>query len=177
MIKFLALWHKTHRMLKPLLFISLISLNGFAQISNYPERTGDISFDERLDKKDFRLCYEKYVFQYFNNSEGLTYEGEKWAILQAFSEKYKPEGMSKESGFVRIRFIVNCKGETDRFRILASDENLQEKVFDKAITDQLLQISKELKGWKPKKFNGVLYDYYQYLIFKIENGQIKEILP
>ncbi len=164
-------------MLKLLLFILLISLNGFAQISNYPERTGDIAFDERLDKKGFSLCYEKYVFQYFNNSEGLAYEGEKRAILQAFSEKYKPESTSKESGFVRIRFIVNCKGETDRFRILASDENLQEKVFDKKITDQLLQISKELKGWKPKKFNELFYDYYQYLIFKIENGQIKEILP
>ena len=62
------------------------------------------------------------------------------------------------------------------------DEKYQEKVFDKLITNQLLLISKSLKGWIPKNFtsktNEVFnYDYYQYLIFKIKDGQITEILP
>lgn len=164
-------------MLKQIIFISLISFSGYSQTSNYAKMTGDIQFDAQLDKKDFTLCNDKYILQYFNNSEGLTYEGEKLAIEQASSEKYKSEGLKKESGFIRIRFVVNCKGETDRFRILASDENFQEKLFDDKITNQILQISKELNGWKPKKYQNVLYDYYQYLIFKIEKGQIIEILP
>ena len=62
------------------------------------------------------------------------------------------------------------------------DENYQEKVFDQSITNQLLEITKNLKGWIPKNFtsktNEVFsYDYYQYLIFKMKDGQISEILP
>ena len=164
-------------MLKQIILICLISFYSFAQTSNYAKMTGDIQFDEQLDKKDFKLYNEKYIFQYFNDSEGLSYEGEKLAIEQVFFERYKAVVLEKESGFIRIRFVVNCKGETDRFRILASDESFQERIFDNKITEQILQITKELKGWKPKKYQGMLCDYYQYLIFKIDNGQIKEILP
>jgi hypothetical protein len=57
------------------------------------------------------------------------------------------------------------------------NENYEEKVFDKSITEQLMSISKYLKGWKGKKYREKEIDYYQYLIFKIENGQLKEILP
>ena len=57
------------------------------------------------------------------------------------------------------------------------NENYEEKVFDKSITDKLLSIAKNLKGWKGKRIREKEIDYYQYLIFKIENGQLKEILP
>ncbi len=73
--------------------------------------------------------------------------------------------------------MVNCQGETDRFRLISADENYNEKTFAKSITDQLLDIAKSLNGWKVKKMKEKDIDYYQYLIFKIENGQLKEILP
>jgi hypothetical protein len=57
------------------------------------------------------------------------------------------------------------------------DENYNEKVFAKSITEQLMRITKNLIGWQGKKYNEKEIDYYQYLIFKIENGQLKEILP
>ncbi|MGL4629975.1 MAG: hypothetical protein ACRCVT_02120 [Leadbetterella sp.] len=79
---------------------------------------------------------------------------------------------------IRIRFIVNYKGQTDRFRLIAMDENYKEKVFASSITEQLVKITKSLKGWGLMKYDSThTFDYYQYLIFKMENGQIKEILP
>jgi hypothetical protein len=138
---------------------------------------GNINFDEKTDRKDFILCDENQIYQYFNNSGGVEFDGEKIAIEKMFEEKYHPENTKKESGLVRIRFVVNCKGETDRFRILGMDENYQEKKFDDTILNQLLTITKNLKSWKPKTYNNTPIDYYQYLIFKIKDGKINEILP
>lgn len=148
--------------------------------TEYPPRhIGDIEFDEKLDDPDFKLCNEQKAYQYFNIGQGLLFKGEQIALEKEFLEKYNSDIAKKESGFLRIRFIVNCKGETGRFRILGADENYKENEFDKSITSQLLQITKELKNWQwlfdQEKQEG--WDYYQYLIFKIENGQIVKILP
>jgi hypothetical protein len=172
------------KLLIPLLFLSFTA---FCQeqkynISHYPRSIGNIEFDSNLDKKDFQLCRPNYDAQYYYWTKDANYEGDKILIENEFKEKYISDNVNKQSGLIRIRFIVNCKGETDRFRVIGMDENYQEKAFDKSITDQLLQISKSLKGWMPKNFtsktNEVFsYDYYQYLIFKIKDGQITEILP
>jgi hypothetical protein len=171
------------KLLIPLIFLSLPSFCQEEQssVSKYPASTGDIDFDPYLDKKDFQLCGKGYGYQYFNDGKGVLYEGEKKAIEQSFKTRYKSQNALKQTGLIRIRFIVNCKGETDRFRLIGMDEKYQEKTFDKSITEQLLMIAKEFKGWKPKTFqfkNEVLaYDFYQYLIFKIKDGEITEILP
>jgi hypothetical protein len=165
--------------LKFLLFIPLIS---FGQEKNetkseYPNYVGDIEFNSETDNKDFEICNSKHIYQYFNIGDGLMYEGEKLSIEKEFAEKYKSEIIKNETGLIRINFVVNCKGKTDRFRLISMGENYEEKVFVKSITEQLMGITKNLKGWKGKKYKEREIDYYQYLIFKIENGQLKEILP
>ena len=169
-------------MSKILLFFTLIPLISFSQDKNikksiYPNYVGDIEFNSEIDNKDFEICFEKHIFQYFNTSDGMEYEGEKSAIEMVFMNNYKSEKIDNESGLIRINFVVNCKGKTDRFRLISMDENYKEKIFLKSITNQLLIITKNLNGWKAKKYQEKNIDYYQYLIFKIENGQLKEILP
>lgn len=167
------------------LFCFLFCFVSCAQEANsiknkYPPRhIGDIEFDPKTDNPDFELCNPEYVYQYIGIGQGRLYKGEFIALEKEFREKYNSENVKKESGLIRIRFVVNCKGETDRFRVLGSDENYQEKEFDKSITNQLLEITKKLTGWvglyNPKTEKGA--DYYQYLIFKIKDGKILKILP
>ncbi|MDH6309347.1 hypothetical protein M2451_002767 [Dysgonomonas sp. PFB1-18] len=171
-------------MYKLLIFILLIPLNSlFGQDgkeiqSKYPKYVGDIEFDEKTDRKDFELNLEKRIYQYFNHFDnGLEYEGEKLAIEKEFAAKYKPEKIENETGLIRINFVVNYKGETDRFRLIAMDENYNEKVFPQSVTSQLMDITKGLKGWKIQRSKDAEVDYYQYLIFKIQDGQLIEILP
>jgi len=147
------------------------------EISKYPKSVGDIIFDSEIDNKDFYLCNENEIIQYHNDSQALEYEGEKAALVEIFKNQYVVPENSLENGLIRIRFVVNCKGETDRFRVIAMDQHYNEKKFDRLIMDQLISITKSLNGWIPKKHRGKDADYYQYLIFKIRNGQITEILP
>ncbi len=159
-------------------FDTLASEEVSVRESKYPRWVDDIEFDPKVDDAAFKVCYgDNHIIQYFNNSRGVEYEGEKTAIDQAFQDGYDESKAAKESGLIRVRFIVNCEGKTGRFRILAMDEAYNEKAFDASITGQLLEITKSLTGWKPKVERGSKVDYYQYLIFKIQNGAIVKILP
>ncbi len=146
--------------------------------NEYLRWVDDIAFDPELDDSTFVLCNgEQKVFQYFNDSKGMLYEGGKPAIDSAFAKNYSPENSWSDSGLVRIRFIVNCKGEADRYRLLTADFNYKLKAMDERITDQLMQITKSLEGWETMYLRDQPVDYYQYLLFKIKDGQIINILP
>ena len=163
--------------MKKLLAIILFSPSFFLAQKDTWDYIGNISFDEKTDRKDFILCDENHVYQYFNDSEGYLYDGEKLAIEEEFQKKYNQTIVKKENAWVRIRFIVNCFGRTDRFRLLTANYNYEPIEIDKNITSQLLEITKNLSGWIPKKIKEQKIDYYQYLIFKIKGGKIDEILP
>jgi len=171
---------------KSLAFTSLLSFIISCQTEKKTESkqtylrfVGDIQGDSDLDKPEFNTCNgDERVFQYFNTGEGFRYKGEKTTLVSKIQKLYKPlQNLPNQSGYIRIRFIVNCKGEAGRFRVLASDFNYQEKEFDKAIIDQLLSIIERLDGWEIMTKSDKTLDYYLYLIFKIDNGHIIEILP
>ena len=136
----------------------------------YPRWIGDIK-KNNSDNPNFELCNgENNVKQYFNNSQGLEYYGGKTKILKEFNNNFVPSTKQNQNGIIRIRFIVNCKGEIGMFRIIEADNNYKEFKFDNKIT-------KTLNDWIPKEIRNKEIDYYQYLIFKITNGNINEILP
>jgi hypothetical protein len=167
--------------MKRLIYISLIL--GFVACSNeetpskYLRWVGDSTFDAEVDDPDFKLCHsESRVKQYFHLAEGLQYVGEKSALVKQIRDQYEAV-KNKQSGYIRIRFIVNCNGETGRFRVIQANEQYQEQAFDESITNQLLAIVKSLDGWDTQKGKENPEDYYQYLVFKMKNGEIIEIMP
>jgi hypothetical protein len=144
----------------------------------YLRWVGDIEQDIAIDRKDFKLCNgDEKVIQYFNTAQGFRYKGEKTKLFKTFQKNFIATHEESQNGLIRIRFIVNCKGETGRFRILESDFNYAKFHFKDNIKNQLLEITKKLDGWELLKIKNQVNDYYQYLIFKIEKGQLIEILP
>jgi hypothetical protein len=166
---------------KGLIFFSLLIIVTGCYLDNsnskYLRWVGDSEQIPEIDTFNFKICTNEYaVKQYFHFDKGLQYEGGKSYLTNYFMKQYVPVE-ENQSGWIRIRFIVNCKGETGRFRIIESDENYQERKFDSRITNQLLKITQSLDGWKIQSIKDNPKDYYQYLIFKIHNGNIIEIMP
>ena len=152
--------------------------NETGQKKEYLRWVGDIEQNNEIDESGFKICNgDENILQYFNLGEGAVYSGEKSRIINHFSSEYKPVTGKNETGWIRIRFVVNCEGEAGRFRILQSDENYQEKDFDEEIVSQLLNITKEIENWEVLERDEFAIDYYMYLIFKIKDGRILEILP
>lgn len=158
-----------------LLFI--VSCSSNENSHNYLRWVGDSAFKEQLDSTNFQLCNgDKNASQYFHFQEGMQYVGEKISLINHFFDQYKSVDVD-QSGWIRIRFVVNCKGETGRFRVICSDQEYTPQVFDPKITDQLLTLTKSLNGWVIQRHDQTPKDYYQYLIFKIDNGKLIEIMP
>jgi hypothetical protein len=144
----------------------------------YSRWVGDIEKNDKLDDPDFKTCNgEDEILQYFNLGKGPVYFGEKSTILNIFKSKFKPLTGKNQNGLVRIRFVVNCEGKAGRFRILQSDYNYEAISFHKKIITQIVDITKAIDTWKILNRNEVPVDYYFYLIFKISDGKIIEILP
>lgn len=144
----------------------------------YLRWVGDIEKDTLTDNPNFEICNgDDQILQYFNLGKGPVYVGEKSKILEIFKARYNHLTNKKQSGLIRIRFVVNCKGKADRFRVIQSNYNYKETQFDQEIVTQIKEITKGIENWEILLKNEVPVDYYMYLIFKITNGQIIEILP
>lgn len=141
---------------------------------------GDIPFDASVDDPDFEVCDEIQTRQYYGRRAKYTsagYRGEKKALVAVFYEKYEHPVSDEENGYVTIRFLVNCKGQSGRFRVQEMDFDYQPKKFDPQIVEKLLTIVRELDGWIPVEREGKKYDFYQYLSFRLERGRIVKIMP
>ena len=142
----------------------------------YPVQVGDIAADSTLDAPDFQVCMTSAIPQYYSLKSG--YEGEKPAIDQYFRQYFrKQKDWSNEDGYLTIRFIVNCKGKTGRFRVQEMDTAYQPKKFSVSLREHLLQLTRQMDGWLPGRYENQDMDYYQYLCFTIKNGEILRITP
>lgn len=138
----------------------------------YAKNVGDITFDELVDDPTFLLCDANHVAQYYNFSKGMQYKGEKIRILEHFETLFKGNEIQGETGYITIRFIVNCHGKSGRFRLQGMNENYEEKKFHHELATRIMDYTKKLDGWVEEK-----NDYYQYLTFRIQNGRITDIMP
>jgi hypothetical protein len=167
--------------LTALFFLFLISgLDACSQnstdVQKFPEQVGDISFDPAVDAPSFTVCNPKVVFQYYNT--GSYYKDHKKEIAQHFTSRYvRPVDTLHQTGYLTIRFIINCKGETGRFRMYELDSNYQPFHFNEKIGEQLMKLAKQLNGWQPALYKEKIYDSYQYITFRIRNGNIISITP
>ncbi|WP_282030953.1 hypothetical protein [Winogradskyella eximia] len=169
--------------LRLILFLLLVTALFFSckdeRISKakYLRHVGDSQQDSLIDHPDFKICFENHIFQYFNFSDGPQYIGEKPALVKIFKQNYKPLTDNTQNGLVRIRFIVNCEGKAGRFRVMQADSDYKETRFNDKITTQLLELTKGISQWEIVYKENQPIDYYAYLIFKIKDGNISEILP
>lgn len=167
-------------MKKRIIFLLVLFAAGCFNPENQQD-VGDIPFDPATDDPDFEICGpENSVKQYYVRGSSHTpagYVGEKRALEKAFLEQYDYPVSGGEDGYITIRFVVNCRGASGRFRVEQMGFDYQPRDFDPELVRQLLEITRGLDGWIPISREGKPYDFYQYLTFKVRKGQIEKILP
>lgn len=136
---------------------------------------GDIKYDSNVDSGSFMVCDADKTFQYYY--AGTKYMGERKAIRDEILSSLKTQSLSLEnkSGYITIRFSVNCKGEAGMYRLLQIDENYSETTFNDTEVDKLITTVSELKNWKAGSLNDTPVDSYYQIHFKIKKGRIEDI--
>ena len=153
-------------------FMSLLSISLRAQTGK--SSVGDIIFDARTDDSKFQFCNPNFVLQGYELKKRAD-ESRKWISDQLKQNFVFHPSWKEQTGFVTVRFAVNCFGLTDRFRAIGVTADLRAFDFPSAFTQYLIKLVKEIK-WPVENYRQQAVDYYQDVTFKIVKGELKEAL-
>lgn len=164
------------------LLIILILLTGFFScdyyvVNSYKHDVGYLDPSTSLDS-GFEVCYEENILEYYyNRKTPASFEFGKDSLRNFFLANYDHKGIVNESGYITFRFIINCEGQIGRFHMYCVGNDYKKKKFHASLTDQLYQLLSSLDTWQPLTVGDVIFDSHIYYTFKIENGELVEILP
>jgi hypothetical protein len=137
---------------------------------------GDIEFDSSRDNPSFNICNEKHIYQYY--SVGTHYEGERKAMREEIYQQLESKELmlDKKDGIITFRFVVNCNGESDRYRYKSVDANFSKTSFKESEVKKILYAVKNLRSWvSGVNKKGYKVDSYYQINFKIKDGLILDI--
>lgn len=144
---------------------------------NSKEKVGAIAFDGNRDNPEFYLCDEKNIMEYYQVNPKY---GEGLKSIRLYFEPFLNElnqFIHVQSGLITIRFIINCKGDTDRFRVVGVDENYKSITLTTELKQYVIDTVKKMDKWQPGFYSNQYFDAYYTLSLKIRNGQIVDMLP
>lgn len=166
-----------HQLLLYSLLLLLAAAAGSAKAQqHFIRNVGEIGYDSLYDDPAFHICDSLQVLEYYNT--GSHYLNHRKEISQFLQQGFIPKATwHDQHGYLTIRFIINCKGQTGCFRVFQLDTAYQPTVFKKELSDTLLNRVKKIPGWQPAPYEGKVYDSYQYITFRIRAGKIISIAP
>jgi len=168
----------------------ILSLNTFSQNTipqnfNTKEKIGWIPFDKSVDNPNFKVCDELNIEEYYQVNP--LYGEAMPSIRKYFSAHQQSlEALCKKDGYVIIRFVINCQGQTDRYRTRFMSLNYtDENTVNAELQKKIIGLTREMGNWTPGKYDarlndavgqGKTYDSYQHLKFLFKNSKLVDIL-
>jgi heme/copper-type cytochrome/quinol oxidase subunit 2 len=125
--------------------------------------------------EDFEVCNEDFIIQYYN-PQRATYSKGKNGLRQFIMSNYNNKSYT-DSGYLNIRFIINCKGKAGRYIIHENDLDLNPVNLNEDLVNQLFKLTTQLEDWNPNYVYDEYRDSYMYISYRIEHGEITEIIP
>ena len=144
--------------------------------AKYAEPIGHIPSERVIASHNFKPCYEGLFFQYYNTTPDASYRFGKDSIRTYVNANYQNNGYT-DSGWLSYHFMINCNGVAGRYSVVETDANYQPGTFNNDLKQQLLKITQHFQDWTPTVYQNEPYDCVTYLTYKIENGEIVDILP
>jgi len=138
----------------------------------YGYDVGDIAFDPTQDDPLFKLCDESNNIY---SRSALVFDSADVKNILKDQYIYKSE-YAEFSGFIMIRFVMNCHRETGRFRADPMNFDFSPTQCPSGLLQHIIGIVSGLKGWRHRRSEYQDRDCTKYLNFKIQNGKIQAIL-
>lgn len=161
--------------------VEQISLKQFKEMADHGvKRIGYIDPQSVLDPEtDFQPCgSHDAVADYYNGQrDRAQYKGGKKAIWALTKKHLQQDLLFRESGYLTLRFIINCKGEAGWFTMEEADLDFQPKKFPSETIQHFFEILYDNPDWEPVILRGEASDAYTYITFKLKHGELIEILP
>jgi len=135
---------------------------------------GDIAFNPETDNVNFRICDSTNIVTRRN---GLSYPGGSTILLSECKRQLEDKASNASfTGYIVVRFIVNCEDKTDRFRIATINHDFIDQECPSDLKKEILKIVKNLGPWRRRSKKDSNLDFSKFINFHIENGKIISIL-
>jgi len=144
------------------------------ELLNTNHDVGYIPYNSEGDNKNFIVCDSTNIasgrnrIQYASGTLKLNEE-----ILSNFVYK---EEYNSFNGFVVIRFLVNCKGETGRYRAEALNYDFSSANSPGSLLSSTINIIKDLDSWTKSTQKDITTEYSKYINLRFKDGQIQNVL-
>ncbi|AZI54747.1 hypothetical protein EIB75_05550 [Epilithonimonas vandammei] len=145
----------------------IISILLYKSVSN---QLGDIKYISGRDDPNFDT--QAHIYQYYQSNP--KYKGERKGIRKEIFLKDR-DVQSLKNGYITARFILNSKGQTDRYRLKAVDNNYQKNQVTLQDSQKIISQLKILQNWIPGNVKNKKVDSYVQINFKIHDGKIIDI--
>lgn len=167
-----------------LLFLTLSIVSGFDyMLSNYQNQfdrrnEGHIGYldpDNPDVSENFKRCSDKLPVGFYHSTAPYIYKGGK-PVFRRFIQDNYTENSFIDNGYLNFRFLIDCNGELGDVETNQLDTNLEITSLNKDLVSKLSKLTLRKENWSSLETREVR-DLYMYVIYKIENGQVVEILP
>ncbi|MEL7377579.1 MAG: hypothetical protein AAFN65_11520 [Bacteroidota bacterium] len=148
-------------------------------LSRKPNRVAYINTNETLDiDSEFTSCDSvDEIVDYYNGDPDGAPVGKKRTIENLTKELWDFPNRSGESGYLTLRFVINCEGKVGRFATEQADLNFNSTTFAPDLINRAKSIVEEVSEWQPVVVRGEVRDSYAYITFKLQDAQVIDILP
>lgn len=152
--------------------------------TKYTNHVGYIDPQEALFTENFELCESDdkgntFLLGSYSSSDPAIYRGTKYTFRNYILDNYSHEAFS-DTGLLNLRFHINCHGKTGNLIVNQLDTNYKKTNFHPELVAQLTELTMRNENWQVRAESDNTFskhNHYMYIIYKLENGAITEILP
>ena len=165
------------------IFLSLFSYNcsnnnavptAIYEIPSTNHNLSYIPFDARSDNPNYRICDSTSIGSGRNR---LQYVGGKNKLRKDIASKYVySQGYETFSGYIVIRFLVNCEGEVGRYRAQSLNLDFSPLSAPSGLLKHSIELIKSLDNWTKSPVADSEKEYSKYINLKINDGKIQHVL-
>ena len=164
-----------------LIFFTMMNLkirtqNTVPQGLNTREKIGWIQFNKNIDNINFVICDELNIEEYYQVNPSY-----KEGIISIREYFYKQKNilnkLCKKDGYIIVRFVINCQGETDRYRSnFMSFEYIEDLKVNLELQNTIIILIREMGFWNAGKYGNKSYDSYQHIKFIFKDNNLIDVL-
>lgn len=131
------------------------------------------TFETLLAQESFKRCTP---YSLYNCGNLTNYHEKPGLVRENYIKQFKPIPGNTQSGFLRLRFLLNCAADMGEFEFEGMDTNHKAYEFDEQIQQQLIKLTTTMEGWKPyERDDRQDFDCFANLIFKFKNGKLVDL--
>ena len=157
------------------ILVCILSFKPIYQDSEHKGHIGYLSPDNPDASPSFERCSEKLPIGFYHSAAPHIYNGGKYQFRK-FIESNFPKKNYSDNGLLNFRFLIDCNGNIGDIETNQLNFDFEPIELNQDLVDELYQLSFRAENWNSLSIDEPR-DIYMYLIYRIENGKVVEIIP